>query len=92
MKMSDSANAERNADAVRLSSRERPEKPRRYSGPSPSCAGCLEHLLLRASLRCARNHVGDHRHLTLAIEPPDFRGRGVRREAGHVVERHASEL
>ena len=36
MKMSDSASAWRNADAVRLSSRDRPANPRRYSGPSPS--------------------------------------------------------
>ncbi len=91
MKISDSASACRNALAVRFSSRERPAKPVRYSDPRPSCAAAVGHLLLRRGLRRAGQHVRAHRHLPLAIQPPDVGRRLAVHERRDVLERHAAQ-
>src|SRR5512134_3633609 len=45
-----------------------------------------EHLLLRAGLRRAREHVCRQRDLALTIEATDIRGRSAVRERGDVVQ------
>ena len=81
MKMNDSAIAVRNAVAVRLSSRERPTKSARYSGPKFSPAAASAICRLRRALRRARQHVGRDRHLALAAHAADRRRRVAAREA-----------
>ena len=91
MKTNDSAMAVRNAVAVRFSSRERPTKSARYSGPKFRSRAAATICCCTARLRGARQQVGGERHLALAAHAADRRRRVAVRERRDVVERHDAE-
>ncbi len=91
MNTSDRTIAERNAVAVRLSSRERPVKPARYSGVMLSVCARSAICCCTRGLRRARQHVGDDRHLPLPGDAADRRRRRVLLEGRDVVEADAAE-
>ena len=91
MKTSDSTNASRKFCAARASSRDRPANRVAVPGPISSDSAARRHRRHRRRLRDARQQAGKDRDLALAVEAVDFGRRRARREARHVVERHAAE-